>query len=291
MHTPTGHTAGTVPVPALHVLYEGFIPQGHHADKCFEAVVAGLLQRRAAELNHKKAAWRAPERILTALQDAFAVETELFADALQISPRLTHYYTGSPADSDFGGNANPYSSAWTGYCLCIPQEDDKGMNKALRWAIASASVPSTASLTVMVLPVIPSTAYRRWLNHPLVHTVLQVPWQVLEPVWYLPMPDRCSKAPRTVFILCNNAARTGLDFQEVHDILIAACAREGFTCPSLTELHVAMTGPHTCQHGNRCGAHAAPSTRQRPLGSCSQSPLLPSGPHMGRSGSMVASEI
>ena len=57
---------------------------------------------------------------------------------------------------------------------CSPEEDDKDMDKAVRWAIASAQILQQPSLTAFILPAKPSTAYRRWLDHPLLHSLLDL---------------------------------------------------------------------------------------------------------------------
>ena len=49
------------------------------------------------------------------------------------------------------------------------------MNKAVKWAIASAMASDSPSLTALVLPWWEDAAYFKWMIHPLVYTLVRIP--------------------------------------------------------------------------------------------------------------------
>ena len=84
------------------------------------------------------------------------------------------YFCLYPADLAFGASGNAYGCRWVGASQCNPEYESAEMDKAVRWALASAVHTQVAALTAFVLPYWPSTAYHRWLRHPFVHIMAKV---------------------------------------------------------------------------------------------------------------------
>ena len=82
---------------------------------------------------------------MRALRTGLATTQERFACPLNFNPSLENYYSPFEEDASFGANA--YSCKWTGSSQANPEYTPKDMQKAVRWAIASAAEDSTPSLT------------------------------------------------------------------------------------------------------------------------------------------------
>ena len=98
------------------------------------------------------------------------------------------------------------------------------MDKAVRWAIASAQILQQPSLTAFILPAKPSTAYRRWLDHPLLHTLLDLPHNSLvqaSEAQNTAAPQKRSGIGRTVFFVANKSALALIDVVKLHESLTA----------------------------------------------------------------------
>ena len=98
------------------------------------------------------------------------------------------------------------------------------MNNAVPWAIASAQILQQPSLTAFILPAKPSTAYRRWLNHPLLHTLLDLPHNSsvqASTTQNIAAPQRRSGIGRTVFFVANKSALALIDMVKLHESLTA----------------------------------------------------------------------
>ena len=91
---------------------------------------------------------------------------------LMYMPPLDNW-TPSAADSAFGAITDCYSAAWEGCSQANPPSADEEMDKAVRWAMASALSTDQPVLTVMSLAYKGSSAFTKWLGHPLVHLLLK----------------------------------------------------------------------------------------------------------------------
>ena len=97
------------------------------------------------------------------------------------------------------------------------------MDKAVRWAIASAQILQQPSLTAFVLPAKPSTAYMPWLEHPLLYTILDLSLVQASEAQNTAAPRRRSRLGRTVLFVANKSAVALIDMVNLHESL-AACS-------------------------------------------------------------------
>eukprot|EP00877_Chromochloris_zofingiensis_P011125 jgi/Chrzof1/6266/UNPLg00844.t1 len=119
-----------------------------------------------------------PPEYMSALQKALKFNTERFASPLIVHQDTATYYSLYPEDSIFGATTNAYSCPWTGAAEVNPEYEPDDMQKAMKWAIGTATqVTDTPVYNVMILPHWGSsgTAYQRWLLHPTVHVLIWVP--------------------------------------------------------------------------------------------------------------------
>ena len=65
---------------------------------------------------------------------------------------MTIYFSPFVEDSAFGASHDAYSQRWTGSSQASPEWSAEDMQKAVRWALASAHQETEASLTAFVLP-------------------------------------------------------------------------------------------------------------------------------------------
>ena len=81
----------------------------------------------------------------------------------------------------FGATHDAYSTHWEGPSHASPEYTAIEMQKAVRWAIASAEKAETPSLTVFVLPYYEraNSAYQQYLGHSLVYQVAKIPKQAI----------------------------------------------------------------------------------------------------------------
>jgi hypothetical protein len=95
--------------------------------------------------------------IMGTLHRTMQTTQERFASPLDHSPHMPSYCSQFPADQLFGATLNAYSKAWTGSSVAHPAYTEKGMHKAIRWAIASAQATNqtgeqTPTCTILALP-------------------------------------------------------------------------------------------------------------------------------------------
>ena len=83
------------------------------------------------------------------------------------------------------------------------------MKTALRWAISSASALTCRSLTVLILRARRHTAYRQYLQHPLVHVLFEIPAAALVPLHTTARP--ANRAGKLVVLVANEAALYTMD--------------------------------------------------------------------------------
>ena len=227
IHVPSGHTAGSLPLDRVQLLYRAFTAQEQSADSTFEAAVAQLLIRsrpaRAKGARPPVSDCPGAPTEITALHIGLQLQIELFSSPLMFGSGTRSYYSSCTADAAFGANLDCYARVWGGFSYCSPEEDDKDMDKAVRWAIASAQILQQPSLTAFIPPAKPSTAYRRWLDHPLLHTLLDLSLVQASEAQNTAAPRRRSGLGRTVFFVAHESALALIDMVNLHKSL-AACS-------------------------------------------------------------------
>ena len=146
---------------------------------------------------------------MTAIRRGFCVATERFACPLNFNAAMTSYYSPFPEDRAFGATHDAYSCKWLGTSHAHPEHTSEDMQKAIRWALASAEQKELPSLTVFTLPFSErcTTSYQQFMDNSMVHNIATIPQKAIQ----LQMPT---------------AWNDGKDFgaHPKHDILVFAVA-------------------------------------------------------------------
>jgi ribonuclease HI len=188
VHDATGLWLGTMTCSRLAHLQARWEQTRAHRSELFESLKAGSFEEEVAGLllTWRKQAGKlqdsniyrkwgaAPPALVTAVRDATGASTELFASPLDVHPDMTTYFSTEERDQLFGANVNAYSCRWAGPCFAHPPEDAAELEKAVRWALASAKEAGGHQpvLTVLLLPTSMDDApYERWLQYPEVVTL------------------------------------------------------------------------------------------------------------------------
>ena len=110
----------------------------------------------------------APPKLVEALAAATGATTELFASPLDVHPHMLAYCSAEEWHQMFGATLDAYSFRWEGVCYAHPPETPDAMERAVRWALASAKESGRRPVaTVLLLPDSPSTMpHERWLAYP-----------------------------------------------------------------------------------------------------------------------------
>ena len=127
--------------------------------------------RRTTIKNH----WASADELMHALRVGLGARTERYASPLNVSTGTTQYHSLYKRDQLFGAAWDAYRHRWLGSSEANPEYEHEEMERAVRWAIASARAGQQAGhavLTVMVLPAWDATAYAQWLHHPDVHELM-----------------------------------------------------------------------------------------------------------------------
>ncbi len=157
----------------------GLLQHWHRHSDVFEEDVVALLQRykhgnestgHTVQINDL---WQLSPDLHDCLRATFPICHERFASPLDVHATTRHYWTPFAADSAFGAETDCYSAAWKGCSQANPPSADEEMDKAVRWAMASALITDQPVLTVMSLAYKSSSAFTKWLGHPLVHILLK----------------------------------------------------------------------------------------------------------------------
>ena len=190
IYSPEGRTVGTIPahrMKVLHHMYEACRarhPELHTKLEAgyFASDVAALIFRyRAGEGGKEK---HAPNPTLHPdLMKAISklgITQERFASPLDHSIHIPTYWSQYEQDQLFGAQWNAYTRPWDGTSVAHPEHEARGMNKAVRWAIASAvqaELPEHANntCTIFILPEIRDSAYTALLTHPTVTIIDTIP--------------------------------------------------------------------------------------------------------------------
>ena len=116
------------------------------------------------------------------LQRGFGAQTERFASPLNVHPATKVYFSPYPEDETFGAQHDAYLCQWQGSSQANPEWSANDMQKAVRWALASATSTEVPTLTAFVLPFyeLSNTSYQQFLGHPQVHHVARKSRQAIK---------------------------------------------------------------------------------------------------------------
>ena len=187
IYSPAGRCIGHIGVPTLCKLHAEYLrkqvenPEVHttHKTTTFPEDIARLLLRYSNKSKSTKHHGTTPDDMMHAISK-LGVTQERFASPLDRSAHLPVYYSACPEDEVFGAAADAYASVWSEASHANPIYDDQIMDRAVRWALASACVCAKQSnpipsCTVFVLPKWATSPYTTHLNHPNVYMLDSVP--------------------------------------------------------------------------------------------------------------------
>ena len=187
VYGPDGKAIGTITMDRLLTLYKSYeqTSANRHdtSHDAFPHAVASLIQRyregRQTEgyRIQMKNYWTIPESLMSAIRRGFHVATERFACPLNFNAAMTNYFSPFPEDRAFGATHDAYSCKWLGPSHAHPEHTSEDMQKAVRWALASAEQRDLPSLTVFTLPFSErcTTSYQQFLHNPMVHSIAMIP--------------------------------------------------------------------------------------------------------------------
>ena len=188
IHDRTGRWLGTMTCERLAHLRDRFTAaragRAHVFQELqagtFEEELVGLLLRRSAhtrtmkEDQMQRTYGGTHNELVAAVQAATGADTELFASPLDVHRNMPSYLSTHPRDQLFGAGMDAYSHRWVGACFAHPPEQPEELERAVRWALASAREADrhTPVLTVMLLPdnaaptAVDAAPHARWLAYP-----------------------------------------------------------------------------------------------------------------------------
>ncbi|KAK3239766.1 hypothetical protein CYMTET_50334 [Cymbomonas tetramitiformis] len=123
--------------------------------------------------------WTFPAQMQRALQQAFGLNTELFASPLNVHHNTTNYYAKYDRDKVFGARGSAWTANWMklGAYQFNPEYTPQDLKKALDFAIAATTTQDPV-FGVGIYPTYEKTPYRKLYNahagH-LVHELLEIP--------------------------------------------------------------------------------------------------------------------
>ena len=117
--------------------------------------------------------WQLKPALNRLIRVAFPITSERYASPLDVHHNTRNYWSPFAGDSVFGAQHDCYSVAWNGCSQASPPADDAEMDKAMKWAIASALTIDGPVMTVLHLASKTNLAYIKWLGHPLVHVLMK----------------------------------------------------------------------------------------------------------------------
>ena len=168
--------------------------------------------------HEKQPAHATPVKLWAALRDALGITLERFASPMDRSIHSEAYWSPFPEDALFGSNYDAYSVPWTGASQAFVGENHTECERALRWAIHSAtSNTSTPTCTILILPHDPRAPHSRHLQHPATRVIglLSGGDQSPDRQFSLPKswdgrppPNRRPKMPTMAMVAVSNLAGT-----------------------------------------------------------------------------------
>ena len=185
---PNGKLVGSVTIDRLKILHQAFMKAAgsnpgqapNPSEESFAEAIAQLVTRykdghsMGACNTRLKNHWATPDGYMKALIDGLSLDTERFASPLNFTPAMKQYFSLYPQDQVFGANTNAFCCAWNGASQANPEYEHNDMDKAVRWAIASAQKSDEATLTAFVLPWWEDSAYFKWMGNPFVYSLIRI---------------------------------------------------------------------------------------------------------------------
>jgi len=178
VYRPDGRCVGTLAVDRLRMLEELYHATREQYPDCHAKLATTFAQDLAqcmlryrpgpddADIS-KSAQWTCPDLLMTALVGSFGMTDERFSCPLDRSPLPKSYWTPHAEDSLFGANHDAFSVPWQGCSQAHPGPDAVSVDKALRWAIGSATVAGAPpTCTFLVVPAPGTDMYKKYLRQP-----------------------------------------------------------------------------------------------------------------------------
>jgi len=92
-----------------------------------------------------------PHVLTSALQQRFALTSEMFTTPLSVHPSTATYWTDQQEDEALGASFDAFSAPWSGAALVVPEHDDATLYKAVQYALDAAHSDAPA-LLILVTP-------------------------------------------------------------------------------------------------------------------------------------------
>ena len=116
--------------------------------------------------NKSHCEWRLPPPTRDCLNKHFISHTERFANPLTAPDACTPYWSDHERDRVFGAHTGRYKYQWTGFSHALLPADAPATDKAIHWALWSATHTSKPTATILSIPKglkTPGTpAFKRW---------------------------------------------------------------------------------------------------------------------------------
>jgi ribonuclease HI len=170
-----GRCVGQVDPARLHYLYSNYQHIRRTQPKLCDQLGCGTFEEEMYRLvmrykNAKEttpAGQVHPPGIMRILTRHLGVRKQRLSSPLACDLLVTQYWSAHERDQLFGASWDGYGCQWTGYSECDPDHTPTAMEKAVRWAVHSASAAHEPTATVLILPSCPldsATAYTRWVR-------------------------------------------------------------------------------------------------------------------------------
>jgi len=232
IYRPSGRCIGSIGIDSFKTLQWSHrreetrvqISQPGSAHRNFEEDLADLILRHDTRKpcpSHARHTmdWAASEQIMRCLS-TLGVTQERFASPLQRSRHMPLFFSHDTEDTCFGSLGHAFSTTWQGASLVHLWKDHRLMDKAVRWAIASAEHTSVPTITIIIMPEETSSHYTVFLDHPLVHQMCTlVSPQVRTPDFWKQGDEgpgwKQAKCSYTVLAICNQQGTQSLQADPV----------------------------------------------------------------------------
>jgi len=170
-----------------------------HTHGTLAADLAGLLSRyphaqpksRRSPALPSQSRWCLPALYYEAAIKGCSVSSDRLSSPLEVTHTLPSFGSDMPQDMVFGASSTLGTERWTGTSSLIrPPFLPDNMDASVRWAIASVADVTYPTLALFFLPRWRKSLYTRWLGHPSVHVIAELPAKTLRftPVRYLTPP-------------------------------------------------------------------------------------------------------
>ena len=141
-----GRCVGTITrerLTTLRQLYDRANELGYHSTmtpppRSFEAEMVDLITRYKPR-NKSHCEWRLPPPTRDCLNKHFTSHIERFANPLTAPDACTPYWSDHERDRVFGAHTGRYKYQWTGFSHALLPADAPATDKAIHWALWSAT--------------------------------------------------------------------------------------------------------------------------------------------------------